>query len=79
MGAIAFLLVAAPAFAQSIGSPAGFNPQDLLRSALQWIESLGIIGGKRGGASFDIRLIGNLPNSAQAAQESDQQILFGNV
>ncbi len=45
MGVIAFLLAASPALAQSVGSSSGFNPQDLLRNALEWIESLGIIGG----------------------------------
>jgi uncharacterized membrane protein YdjX (TVP38/TMEM64 family) len=63
MGAIAFLLVASPALAQSAGSSAGFNPQDLLRSALQWIESLGIIGGIAFIAIYIIATVAFLPGS----------------
>jgi uncharacterized membrane protein YdjX (TVP38/TMEM64 family) len=32
-------------FAQTVGSAIGFNPQELLRSALEWIDGLGLIGG----------------------------------
>lgn len=63
MGAIAFLLVASPALAQSTGSSVGFNPQDLLRSALQWIESLGIIGGIAFIAIYIIATVAFLPGS----------------
>lgn len=63
MGAIAFLLVASPALAQSAGSSAGFNPQDLLRSALQWVESLGIIGGIAFIAIYIIATVAFLPGS----------------
>ncbi len=45
MGAIACLLVASPALAQGADGSSGFNPQILLRNALQWIESLGLVGG----------------------------------
>jgi uncharacterized membrane protein YdjX (TVP38/TMEM64 family) len=38
------LAIANPAFAQDAAIPS-FNPQDLLRSALRWVESLGYIGG----------------------------------
>lgn len=48
MAAIATLIaifgVAAPAFAQYI-NPQGFNPQELIRSSLQWVENLGVWGG----------------------------------
>jgi uncharacterized membrane protein YdjX (TVP38/TMEM64 family) len=51
--AIAFLLIfllidvviAAPAFAQDSATIPSFNPQELLRLALKWVESLGYIGG----------------------------------
>ena len=38
------LAIANPAFAQDAAIP-NFNPQELLRSALKWVESLGYIGG----------------------------------
>jgi len=63
MGAIAFLLVTSPAFAQGTGNSTGFNPQDLLRSALQWIESLGIIGGIAFIAIYIIATVAFLPGS----------------
>ena len=63
MGAIAFLLVASPALAQSTGSSAGFNPQDLLRNALQWIEGLGIVGGIAFIAIYIIATVAFLPGS----------------
>jgi len=63
MGAIAFLLVASPALAQSAEISAGFNPQDLLRSALQWVESLGIIGGIAFIAIYIIATVAFLPGS----------------
>lgn len=63
MGAIAFLLVASPALAQGTGNSAGFNPQDLLRSALQWIESLGIIGGIAFITIYIIATVAFLPGS----------------
>jgi len=63
MGVIAFLLVASPALAQSTGSSAGFNPQDLLRNALQWIEGLGIVGGIVFIAIYIIATVAFLPGS----------------
>jgi uncharacterized membrane protein YdjX (TVP38/TMEM64 family) len=45
IGAIACSLVASPALAQSAEVASGFSPQDLLRNALAWIDSLGIAGG----------------------------------
>jgi len=38
------LLVVAPAHAQEAASSGGFNPQDLLRNALQWVDGLGAVG-----------------------------------
>jgi uncharacterized membrane protein YdjX (TVP38/TMEM64 family) len=45
MGAIAPFLVTFPARVQAVASSAGLNPAELLRHALQWIESLGVVGG----------------------------------
>ena len=45
ISAIACGLVASPALAQTAASSPGFNPQELLRNALQWVESLGVAGG----------------------------------
>lgn len=63
MGAIAFLLVASPVLAQSAGSSTGFNPHNLLRSALQWVESLGIIGGIAFIGIYIIATVAFLPGS----------------
>jgi uncharacterized membrane protein YdjX (TVP38/TMEM64 family) len=38
------LLADSPALAQGADSAPGFNPQTLLRDALQWVESLGTVG-----------------------------------
>ena len=47
--AIAVLLTTAitanPVFAKDVATAQSFNPQELLRSALKWIESLGYVGG----------------------------------
>ncbi len=40
---IGVLLVAAPAQAQEAASNGGFNPQELLRNALQWVDDLAAI------------------------------------
>jgi uncharacterized membrane protein YdjX (TVP38/TMEM64 family) len=41
---LGFFLSAMPAWAQSSSTSTGFNPQLLLKNALEWIESLGAIG-----------------------------------
>ncbi len=41
---IAFLLAATPALAQQSPTAQGFNPQELLRNALEWINNLGPTG-----------------------------------
>jgi uncharacterized membrane protein YdjX (TVP38/TMEM64 family) len=41
---IGITLVAAPAQAQEAVSSGGFNPQEILRNALQWVDNLGAIG-----------------------------------
>lgn len=40
---VGITLVAAPVQAQEAASNSGFNPQQLLRNALQWVEDLGAI------------------------------------
>ncbi|HBQ98125.1 MULTISPECIES: TVP38/TMEM64 family protein [unclassified Roseofilum] len=44
IGAIALLVTSSPVLAQDLTNSTGFNPQELLRSALQSIENLGPIG-----------------------------------
>jgi uncharacterized membrane protein YdjX (TVP38/TMEM64 family) len=63
MGIIAFLLAVSPALAQGAETSTGFNPQDLLRNALQWIDSLGIIGGIALIAIYIIATVAFLPGS----------------
>ena len=38
------MLAAAPVQAQETVSSSGFNPQEILRNALQWIDGLGAVG-----------------------------------
>jgi uncharacterized membrane protein YdjX (TVP38/TMEM64 family) len=45
ISAISTLLLAAPVLAQPQAASPGFNLQDGLRHALQWVESLGVVGG----------------------------------
>jgi uncharacterized membrane protein YdjX (TVP38/TMEM64 family) len=60
LSAIAGLLFASPAFAQS---SAGFNPQELLRHALQWVESLGVVGGLAFVVIYIVATVAFLPGS----------------
>ncbi len=41
---LGLLLTVAPAHAQEAASTSGFNPQELLRNALEWIDGLGAVG-----------------------------------
>lgn len=41
---IALILAANPAFGQESSRVVGFNPQEWLRNALEWIDSLGAVG-----------------------------------
>jgi len=43
--AIASFYLASPVLAQTAAPLSSFNPQELLRNALQWVESLGYFGG----------------------------------
>ena len=42
--AVGITLAAAPVQAQEVANNSGFNPQELLRNALQWVDSLGAVG-----------------------------------
>lgn len=42
---MSILASTAPALAQATASNPGFNPQEILRNALEWVNSLGAIGG----------------------------------
>jgi uncharacterized membrane protein YdjX (TVP38/TMEM64 family) len=63
ISAIACFTVTAPVLAQSASNSTGFNPQDLLRHALQWIESLGIVGGIAFIAIYIAATVAFLPGS----------------
>ncbi|MEA5486950.1 MULTISPECIES: TVP38/TMEM64 family protein [Pseudanabaena] len=63
LAAIAFLLMASPALAQTTAPTAGFNPQELLRNALQWVESLGYVGGIAFIGIYIIATVAFLPGS----------------
>ena len=41
---LGLMLAVAPAQAQETASNGGFNPQELLRNALEWVDSLGAVG-----------------------------------
>ena len=60
---IATFGLSAPAFAQTLNSPQGFNLQDLIRSSLQWVESLGIWGGVAFMGIYILATIAFLPAS----------------
>lgn len=62
IGAICFL-VASPALAQGVEGSSSFNPPELLRSALQWIESLGVGGGIAFIAIYIAATVAFLPGS----------------
>ncbi|MFQ4143006.1 TVP38/TMEM64 family protein [Chlorogloeopsis sp. ULAP02] len=61
--AITFLLNADPALAQQSANTQGFNPQEWLRNALQWIESLGAVGAIAFIALYIIATVAFLPGS----------------
>jgi uncharacterized membrane protein YdjX (TVP38/TMEM64 family) len=61
--AIAFFVATSPVLAQSTSAAQGFNPQEWLRSALQWIESLGFAGGIAFIAFYIIATVAFLPGS----------------
>ncbi|MGA7938232.1 MAG: TVP38/TMEM64 family protein [Kovacikia sp.] len=63
LGAIVWFLVASPALAQTATGSSGFNPQSLLRNALQWIESLGVVGGLAFISIYVVATVAFLPGS----------------
>jgi len=63
MSAIAPLLLAFPVLAQEAASSGGFNPQELLRNALQWVDGLGVVGGLVFILIYVIAAIAFLPGS----------------
>jgi uncharacterized membrane protein YdjX (TVP38/TMEM64 family) len=54
---------AEPAWAQESGNGVGFNPQQWLRNALQWIDSLGVFGGIAFILLYIITTVAFLPGS----------------
>jgi uncharacterized membrane protein YdjX (TVP38/TMEM64 family) len=63
ISAIACFLVASPALAESVGGSPGFDLQELLLNTLQWIESLGIVGGIAFIAIYMAATVAFLPGS----------------
>ncbi len=63
IGAIALLFSASPAFAQTSPSASGLNPQEWLRNALQWVDSLGAVGGLVFVALYILATVAFLPGS----------------
>ncbi len=59
--AIAWIFIASPAFAET--PTLSFNPQDLLRVALQWVESLGYAGGLAFIVIYIVATVAFLPGS----------------
>lgn len=63
LSVIAFLLMTNPVYAQTAAPTGGFNPQELLRNALQWLESLGYVGGIAFIGIYIIATVAFLPGS----------------
>ncbi|MDJ1178357.1 TVP38/TMEM64 family protein [Roseofilum sp. BLCC_M91] len=63
IGAIALLVTATPVFAQDLPNTTGFNPQELLRSALESINNLGPIGALAFILLYIIATVAFLPGS----------------
>jgi len=61
--ACAIAFTAAPALAQESTTTQGFNPQETLRNALQWIDSLGSVGAIAFIALYIIATVAFLPGS----------------
>jgi uncharacterized membrane protein YdjX (TVP38/TMEM64 family) len=58
-----FLLNTDPALAQGFPNPNSFNPQTILRNALQWIDSLGTVGAIAFIALYIIATVAFFPGS----------------
>lgn len=57
------LLAAAPVQAQEVVNTSGFNPQEILRNALQWVDSLGAVGAIAFMIIYIVATVGFLPGS----------------
>ena len=60
---LGLLLAVAPAQAQEAASSGGFNPQELLRNALEWVDSLGAVGAIAFMLIYIIATVAFLPGS----------------
>lgn len=60
---IVFVLATAPVLAQESDAAQGFNPQELLRNALEWIKSLGAVGAIAYITLYIIATVAFLPGS----------------
>ncbi len=60
---IGILLTAAPVQAQEVINTSGFNPQEILRNALQWVDSLGAVGAIAFMVIYIVATVGFLPGS----------------
>ena len=60
---IGILLTAAPVQAQEVINTSGFNPQEILRNALQWVDSLGAVGAIAFMIIYIVATVGFLPGS----------------
>ena len=63
IGGCGLLLATAPVLAQESSNAQGFNPQEILRNALQWIDSLGSVGAIAFITLYIIASIAFLPGS----------------
>lgn len=60
---VAIPLIATPAQAQETMSNGSFNPQEILRNALQWVDSLGAVGAIAFMLIYIIATVAFLPGS----------------
>jgi len=63
IGGCGLLLATAPVLAQESSNAQGFNPQEILRNGLQWIDSLGSVGAIAFITLYIIASIAFLPGS----------------
>ncbi len=63
IGGCGLLLATAPVLAQESSNAQGFNPQEILRNALQWIDSLGSVGAIAFITLYIIATVAFLPGS----------------
>jgi len=63
LGGCGLLFATAPALAQASPNAKGFNPQEILRNGLQWIDSLGSVGAIAFITLYIIATVAFLPGS----------------